>query len=134
MIDQDKLEVLKSKLTDEQYNICFNSATESPFSGDLLNNNKPGIYSCTVCGNELFGSSTKYKSGSGWPSFFEPINQNSISLNEDNSHGMTRTEVKCANCGAHLGHVFDDGPQDKTGKRFCINSIALEFSEKFFGN
>jgi peptide-methionine (R)-S-oxide reductase len=88
------------------------------------------MYSCAACGNEIFSSDTKFESGSGWPSFYEPLKEGKIELHDDSSLGMHRTEVTCARCGGHLGHVFDDGPQDKTGKRYCINSAALTFNKK----
>ncbi len=118
---------LKDKLTPEQYEVCVLYGTEAPFTGSLLNNKESGTYKCMVCEQPLFSSNTKYESGSGWPSFYEAIDTNKIKLKEDRSHGMIRTEVVCSNCEAHLGHVFDDGPVDKTGKRYCINSVALKF-------
>lgn len=118
---------MNKKLTPEQYNICFLKGTEAPGSGKYLHNKAKGTYVCVNCGNKLFESSTKYDSGTGWPAFWETAGKNSIQEKVDKSLGMLRREVQCANCGAHLGHVFDDGPQDKTGLRYCINSLALEF-------
>lgn len=100
-----------------------------PFSGQLLHEKREGSFVCKNCGQELFASGTKFESGTGWPSFTEPANRKNVVLREDISHGITRTEVTCANCNAHLGHVFDDGPQDKGGQRYCINSTCLVFKE-----
>lgn len=115
------------KLTPEQYNVCFLKGTEPPGSGKYLHNKAKGMYVCAVCGNKLFVSDTKYDSGTGWPSFWDMADPEAIKKETDMSLGIPRTEVLCANCGSHLGHVFDDGPQDKTGLRYCINSLALEF-------
>jgi len=117
----------KKKLTPEQYNICFLKGTEPPFSGKYTNNHESGRYHCVVCGQELFASDTKYDSGTGWPSFWDTTNPLRIKKVEDHSLGMHRTEVLCSQCGAHLGHVFDDGPKNHTGLRYCINSLALTF-------
>lgn len=116
----------REELTPEQYEVLRQAATERPFTGKYVSTKADGTYRCAGCGNELFASDTKFDSGSGWPSFTEPKNLENVQLKEDRSHGMTRVEVTCANCGGHLGHVFDDGPQDQGGKRFCINSCALE--------
>lgn len=116
-------------LTPEQVNICVGRATEVPFSGKYLYNKEDGVYSCVACENALFSSKTKYDSGSGWPSFYDVLRAGTIKLQNDLDYGMRRTEVLCANCEAHLGHVFDDGPIDKTGKRYCINSLALNFKK-----
>lgn len=120
----------KKKLTPEQYNILREKGTEAPFSGKLLHNHKDGDYRCMACGAVVFKSDTKFDSGSGWPSFYDPANTQAVSLKEDVSHGMHRVEVACANCGSHLGHVFNDAADQPTGMRFCINSAALDFKEK----
>ena len=120
----------KDKLTDKQYKILRKKGTEAPFSGKLLNNKDAGDYTCAACSQVLFNSNTKFNSGTGWPSFTEPANLRNIELHEDNSLGMTRTEVTCSNCGGHLGHVFPDGPADKGGQRYCINSMSLDFKPK----
>lgn len=117
----------KAKLTPEQYRILREKGTEAPFTGELLKNKDTGMYTCAACGNELFHSDTKFESGSGWPSFYDVATSDAVKLQEDTSHGVTRTEVVCAKCGGHLGHLFDDGPADKTGQRYCINSKALGF-------
>ncbi|HEY1645083.1 MAG TPA: peptide-methionine (R)-S-oxide reductase MsrB [Candidatus Saccharimonadales bacterium] len=120
----------KDKLSDEQYQILRQKGTEPPFSGKLLHNNKTGEYVCAACGNIVFDSTTKFDSGSGWPSFNSPVNNHAVKLIEDNSLGMHRTEVVCAKCGGHLGHVFNDAPDQPTGMRFCINSGALDFKDQ----
>ncbi len=115
----------EAKLTPEQYKALRQRGTEAPFSGKLLHEKRDGMYRCAACGNALFASDTKFDSGSGWPSFDQAI-PGSVELHEDYSHGMRRTEVVCAHCGSHLGHLFDDGPQETTGKRYCINSVCLD--------
>ena len=117
-----------NNLTDEQYSITQNHNTEPPFSGKYLNNIEKGIYKCVVCENPLFFSESKYNSGTGWPSFYETINTNSVGTNVDKSYFMVRTEVHCIQCKAHLGHVFSDGPEP-TGLRYCINSLSLNFKK-----
>ena len=125
MTVQKTEEEWRKELDPDAYEVLRNKATEPPFTGKYAYSKEDGMYRCGGCGAELFSSDTKYDSGSGWPSFTEPANTKNIKLETDTSHGMTRTEVLCANCGGHLGHVFDDGP-GPNGKRFCINSCALE--------
>jgi peptide-methionine (R)-S-oxide reductase len=119
----------REKLDPQRYAVLREGATERPFSGALYHNQEDGTYACGACGTPLFASETKFESGSGWPSFFTPLDAGNITEIVDRSHGMTRTEVRCAKCGSHLGHVFDDGPKP-TGLRYCINSLALDFDKK----
>jgi peptide-methionine (R)-S-oxide reductase len=117
-----------NELTKEEYHIIREKGTEAPGTGAYLHTKDKGMYVCKVCGHELFSSDAKFDSGTGWPSFDNPANTQNIKLVPDDSHGMHRTEVTCANCGAHLGHLFDDGPT-ATGKRYCINSVCLDLKK-----
>ncbi|MEX0652453.1 MAG: peptide-methionine (R)-S-oxide reductase MsrB [Candidatus Paceibacterota bacterium] len=129
--DNNKIEktedVWKSELTPEQFHTLRERGTESAFSGKYVDNKETGMYHCAGCHAPLFSSDTKFDSGSGWPSFTDPVVSEAIETREDTSHGMHRTEVVCKSCGGHLGHLFEDGPKEKGGKRFCINSCSLDF-------
>lgn len=122
-------EKLKKELTEEQYYITQEKGTERPFTGEYNDHKEDGIYTCICCAAKLFDSKTKYNSGSGWPSFYQPNSKEVIKDLQDHSHGMNRTEVVCGECGAHLGHVFNDGPRP-TGLRYCINSASLRFEKR----
>ncbi|MFA9504686.1 peptide-methionine (R)-S-oxide reductase MsrB [Natrinema sp. H-ect1] len=118
----------RDRLSDEEYRILREAGTEPAFSGEYVDHKEDGTYACAGCGAELFDSETKFESGCGWPSFYD-TDSDRVETRLDTSHGMRRTEVVCANCGGHLGHVFDDGPEP-TGKRYCINSVALDFDDE----
>jgi peptide-methionine (R)-S-oxide reductase len=118
----------KSELSADEYAVLRHAATERPWTGELLDEKRAGLYSCRACGNELFKAGTKFDSGCGWPSFYESINPDAVILRDDVSLGMVRTEVLCAACGSHLGHVFPDGFGTPTGDRYCMNSVALSFT------
>ena len=118
----------RQKLTPEQYHVLREKGTERAFTGALVNNHADGIYHCAACDAALFKSDTKFESGSGWPSFWDPVSPEAVHLHQDNTYGMRRVEVTCATCGSHLGHVFPDGPREHTGQRFCINSASLGFT------
>ena len=118
----------KEHLTPDQYEVCWNKGTEPPFSGKYNKTKDKGTYKCVCCGSRLFSSDTKFDSGTGWPSFWTPAKEGSVKEEVDGSHGMAGTEVMCGKCGAHLGHVFDDGP-DPTGLRYCINSLSLSLEK-----
>lgn len=118
----------KKKLTDDEYRVLREKGTEAPFTGEYVHSKESGTYRCKACGALLFSSDTKFDSGTGWPSFDQAL-PGAVALHDDNEHGMVRTEVVCANCGSHLGHVFDDGPQETTGKRYCINSVCLDLEK-----
>lgn len=120
----------REKLTDEEYQVLREHGTEAPFSGEYVNHHETGMYRCKACGAELFSSNAKFDSGTGWPSFSDPAVAENVGTRPDDSYGMHRTEVYCKKCGGHLGHVFNDGPAEQGGKRYCINSVCLEFEKK----
>jgi peptide-methionine (R)-S-oxide reductase len=128
-LSADAIEKLAARLTPEERRILLDHGTEPPFCGTLLDNEREGTYTCRLCGLPLFRSRAKFHSGTGWPSFFEPVDPHHIAEHTDRSYGMVRTEIRCARCGGHLGHVFPDGP-DPTGLRYCLNSASLDFVEE----
>ena len=123
-------EYWKKKLTPKQYKTLRTKGTDVPFTGKYVDNHEDGNYHCVACGNKLFESETKFDSGSGWPSFYDVAVKGNVEIMKDYRHGMVRTEITCAKCGSHLGHLFDDGPISKTGQRYCVNSTALDFKHK----
>jgi peptide-methionine (R)-S-oxide reductase len=123
-------EELRARLTPEEFNVLRRGDTEAPFSGTYVDNHEDGMYHCKVCGNALFSSKEKFDSGSGWPSFTDPAVAENVGTRPDDTYGMHRTEVFCKHCGSHLGHVFDDGPAEAGGKRYCINSVCLAFDKE----
>jgi peptide-methionine (R)-S-oxide reductase len=128
-LPEDRIETLAAGFTPEERHVILHQGTERPFCGLLLDNKQPGTYACRLCGLPLFSSAAKFNSGTGWPSFFQPFDPDHVRNIEDRSHGMTRVEIRCARCDAHLGHVFDDGPRP-TGLRYCLNSVSMEFVEE----
>jgi peptide-methionine (R)-S-oxide reductase len=134
MADNEKViksdQAWREELTPEQYAVLRQHGTERPFTGEYVHTKTDGTYHCAACGQALFASDTKFESGSGWPSFWDVIDKGNVDLRVDTSYGMIRTEVLCGRCGGHLGHMFDDGPRDQTGLRYCINSAALKLVPK----
>ncbi len=128
-LSQDQISALAKDLDPEEKRVILHQGTERPFCGLFLDNKKDGTYVCRLCGLPLFESSAKFESGTGWPSFFRPVDGKHVAFIEDMSHGMVRTEIRCARCDGHLGHVFDDGPPP-TGQRYCLNSVSLSFVDK----
>ncbi len=132
MTKQDKIQKSDAEwrelLTPQQYAVLRHQGTERPFTGEYVNEKTPGVYQCAACGNPLFASDTKFDSGSGWPSFYDVVDKGNVELRVDLSHGMRRVEVVCSRCDSHLGHVFEDGPRDTTGLRYCINSVSLKLA------
>lgn len=122
----DEIQRLAESLSDEEQRVLLHQGTERPFCGTLLDNKREGTYACRLCGLPLFNSKAKFESGTGWPSFYAPVGDDHIHYIEDRSHGMSRVEIRCGRCDAHLGHVFEDGPPP-TGQRYCLNSVSLEF-------
>ncbi len=120
----------RKRLSSEQYAVLREAATERPFSGEYVDTDEDGLYHCAACGNALFDGRAKYHSGTGWPSFTETVSPDAVELVEDRSHGMARTEARCARCHSHLGHVFDDGPREAGGQRWCMNSVALDLERR----
>jgi peptide-methionine (R)-S-oxide reductase len=120
----------RQQLSPQQFAVLRQKATERPFTGEYVHNKTEGVYTCAACGQALFDSDTKFESGTGWPSFWDVIEKGNVELIEDNSYGMRRVEVVCSRCGSHLGHVFEDGPRETTGLRYCINSVSLGFQKK----
>jgi peptide-methionine (R)-S-oxide reductase len=120
----------RAALDPNEFKVLREAATERPWSGALLDEHRDGIFRCKACDAPLFKSTAKFDSGSGWPSFFEPVSDDAVELKSDRSWGMTRTEVLCARCGSHLGHLFDDAPQTPTGERYCMNSVSLAFDDR----
>jgi peptide-methionine (R)-S-oxide reductase len=120
----------RKELSPSEYKVLREAGTERAWTGALLDEKREGVFVCKACGADLFRSTTKFESGSGWPSFFEPISPDAVELHSDVTYGMVRTEIRCASCGSHLGHLFDDAPQTPTGDRYCMNSISLEFEQK----
>lgn len=120
----------KKELTPEEYRVLREAGTEAPYQGEFVDNHESGMYKCKACGAELFSSDAKFDSGTGWPSFTDPAVAENVGTRDDSTHGMSRTEVFCKNCGGHLGHVFNDGPTEKGGKRYCINSVCLAFEKE----
>ena len=120
----------RSTLSEDEFRVLREAATERAWTGALLDEKRGGVYTCRACATEVFRSTAKFESGSGWPSFFEPVSGDAVELKRDVSYGMVRTEVLCATCGSHLGHLFDDAPQTPTGERYCMNSVSLSFEPR----